>query len=197
MVLTSLTFTCDFSSAPPCGINAYTIDPVSGALTAIAGSPFPGGPEPSSVTVDPSGQFAYVANQTTKTTAEFTIDPLTGALTSIGFTSPITGASRGVVADPSGRFAYVTDAFNNNVAAYSIDSTSGVLTAIPGSPFPTGTAPFSVAVDISGKFVYVTNQLSGDVSTYTLNLTTGALTSTGTVASGTAPMSVATTGTIQ
>src|SRR5580700_5849938 len=47
-------------------VSGYTIDPSTGALTSIAGSPFPAdaGPfsGPSSMAVDPSGKFAYVAN---------------------------------------------------------------------------------------------------------------------------------------
>jgi 6-phosphogluconolactonase (cycloisomerase 2 family) len=122
---------------------------------------------------------------------------MTGALTSIGFTAQITGAGTSVVAEPSGRFAYVTDGFNNNVIAYAIDPSSGMLTAIPGSPFTTGTDPFSAAVDISGEFAYVANTLSGNVSMFTISPNTGALTSVGTIAAGTHPGSVATTGTIQ
>ena len=43
-------------------VSGYTMNPVSGALFAIAGSPFAAGAEPISVAVDPSGKFAYVAN---------------------------------------------------------------------------------------------------------------------------------------
>ena len=43
-------------------VSAYTINSSTGALRAVAGSPFAAGVQPTSVTVDPSGQFAYVAN---------------------------------------------------------------------------------------------------------------------------------------
>ena len=43
-------------------VSGYTIDPNTGALTAIADSPFPAGAGPASVAVDPSGKFAYVTN---------------------------------------------------------------------------------------------------------------------------------------
>jgi len=42
-----------------------------------------------------------------------------------------------------------------------------------------------------GKFLYVANENSNDVSMYTIDATTGALTSTGTIAAGTSPSSVA------
>src|SRR5690348_5170680 len=43
-------------------VAAFSSDTSSGALTAVAGSPFLAGPNPNSVVVDPSGRFAYAAN---------------------------------------------------------------------------------------------------------------------------------------
>jgi Lactonase, 7-bladed beta-propeller len=63
-------------------VSGYTIDPSTGALTAIVGSPFPAGVPPHSVAVDPSGKFAYVANEGGNVSG-YTIDPRTGALTAI------------------------------------------------------------------------------------------------------------------
>jgi hypothetical protein len=51
------------------------------------------------------------------------------------------------------QFAYVANLNSNNVSAYSIGS-GGVLTPVPGSPFPVGPNPASVAVDPTGKFAY-------------------------------------------
>ena len=48
-------------------VSGYTINPATGALTAIAGSPFAAGEQPISVAMDPSGKFAYVANETDNT----------------------------------------------------------------------------------------------------------------------------------
>ena len=39
-------------------VSGYTINATTGALTAIAGSPFPAGALPGSVAVDPTGKFA-------------------------------------------------------------------------------------------------------------------------------------------
>jgi 6-phosphogluconolactonase len=43
-------------------VSAFTINPSTGALTEIAGSPFAAGMMPRSVVVDPSGKFAYVVS---------------------------------------------------------------------------------------------------------------------------------------
>jgi 6-phosphogluconolactonase (cycloisomerase 2 family) len=175
------------------GVSAYSIDAFSGALTQIAGSPFPAGPEPSSVVVDPSGRFVYVSNQSTDTTFEFAIDAVTGGLTQIGATTPMMGAAVSITVEPSGRFAYATDGL-----AYTIDSTTGVLTQIASPPFATGAIPFSITADASGKFIYVASQ-GGEVSAYTIDPGTGILTPvTGSpFAAGSTPISVVTTAAIQ
>jgi len=69
------------------------------------------------------------------------------------------------------QFAYVANLNSNNVSAYSIGS-GGVLTPVPGSPFPVGPNPASVAVDPTGKFAYLVNdsnvpEVPGTVSAFT------------------------------
>jgi hypothetical protein len=63
-------------------VSAYTINPSTGALTPVAGSPFAAGIAPRSVTVDPSGKFAYVADLGRNVSAH-TINPSSGALTPV------------------------------------------------------------------------------------------------------------------
>lgn len=68
------------------GVYGFSINSTTGALTAITGSPFDvatAGTEPQFVTVDPSGKFAYTANQGKGTVSGFTIDQTTGALTAV------------------------------------------------------------------------------------------------------------------
>jgi DNA-binding beta-propeller fold protein YncE len=50
-----------------------------------------------------------------------------------------------VAFDPTGKFAYVTKRSDQNVSAYSI-AANGALVPVPGSPFPAGTNPESVAI---------------------------------------------------
>ena len=154
----------------------YMINPSTGALTPITGSPFIVGSLTEFVAVDPSGRFAYVADADGTVSGQ-TIDPSTGALTPIAG-SPFSAGSQpiSVAVDPSGKFAYVTNGTDNTVSGYTIDPTTGALTPIAGSPFPAGSTPFCVAFDPSGKFTYVANASDNNVSGYTINLTTGALT---------------------
>jgi 6-phosphogluconolactonase (cycloisomerase 2 family) len=157
-------------------VSGYTIDPSTGVLTAIAGSPFLSELTPSSIAVDSSGKFGYVTNSYENNISGYSIDASTGALTFIaGSPFPAGANSFSVAVDPSGKFAYAANLGGNNVSGYRIDPSTGALVAIAGSPFPAGVVPISVAVDPSGKFAYVANA-GGNVSGYRIDQSTGALT---------------------
>jgi YVTN family beta-propeller protein len=173
----------------------YTINATTGALTsigAISGN-CPGLCVPLSVTVDPSGKFAYVPNGdgvTPNSVAMYTINATTGALTSIGKTA-VEGFAASVAVGPSGKFAYVATSGTGSagsVSTYTINATTGALTSI--GTIAAGTNPVSMVVVPAGKFAYVANSSSSDVSMYAINVTTGALTSIGTIAAGTNPGSI-------
>jgi 6-phosphogluconolactonase (cycloisomerase 2 family) len=179
-------------------VSAFTINAATGALNAVANSPFAvgAGMFPQSVTVDPSGKFAYVANDGGKISA-FTIDSATGALSAVAGSPFAAGpAPRSVTVDPSGKFAYVANSGSNDVSAFSIDATSGALTAAGtmrararamSLAVTKGTTP----VTYSPRFAYVANLGSNNVSAHTINATTGALTAIGSpIATGTRPISV-------
>jgi DNA-binding beta-propeller fold protein YncE len=172
-------------------VAAYTIDATTGALTftGTTDGVCPGLCAPWSVVADPSGKFAYVANEggfAPTGVSMFTIDATTGALTLIG-TIAAGGRAVSVAVDPLSKFAYVPT--ESGVSMYTINDIGGDLTSI-GS-IAAGTNPVSVAVDPKGTFAYVTNSGSNDVSMYSFNATTGALTSIGTIAAGSTPTSVA------
>ena len=182
-------------------ILAFTINSSSGALTAVSGSPFTAGvDQPDSVTVDPSGRFAYVANDTGGTISAYDIDATTGALSEIsGSPFAIGPDPASVTVNPLGNFVYVLLVNDNYVYAYTLDATSGALTQLPDAPFLAGGSPDSVAVDPSGKFVYVANYEGNDVTAYTIDAKTGDLkviSGESGVAAGNNPSSVATTGII-
>ena len=61
------------------------------ALTSVGPNVAAGG-NPFSVTVDPTGRFAYVANAGSDDVSAYTINPTTGALTLVG-TAAGTGAN--------------------------------------------------------------------------------------------------------
>ena len=154
-------------------VSAYTISAATGALTRIPcefgggdciGTDFAAGTGPVSVTVNPLGKFAYVANQTSNDVSAYTINAVTGALTRIpcvvgvGVSCNFNGdflagtVPASVTVDPSGKFAYVANFNSKDVSAYTINAATGALTQIPcaefagciGSNFQAGTGPRAV-----------------------------------------------------
>ncbi len=127
-------------------VSAYTIDPVTGFLTAISGSPFAAGVNPIAVAVDPSGRFAYVANNGGGNITAYSINASSGALTQIG--TPVNSGSRPdfISVDPSDKFVYVSNLFGSmtsDIFAFKIQS-NGSLVGVAGSPFAGGNLPSSV-----------------------------------------------------
>jgi 6-phosphogluconolactonase (cycloisomerase 2 family) len=165
-------------------VSAYSVDPTSGALTALATATYPVDGNPKDLTIDPAGTHLYVP--LTNGSAAGAVDAFTigadGSLTKVTGSPWAVGIGpRFVTVDPTGRFAYVASAgtAGTGIYAFSIDATSGALTAIVGSPFDAvtpGTEPQFVTVDPSGKFAYAANEGTGTVSGFTIDQTTGALT---------------------
>jgi len=60
-----------------------------------------------SLSLDPSGRFAYVETRTTGTISAYSIDPVTGALTEVtGSQLAIGSTAHSVIVDPTGKFMY-------------------------------------------------------------------------------------------
>jgi len=158
-------------------ISAFTIDATSGALTAIAGSPYATGSGPQSITVDPSDDFLYVTNDNSNSISAYAIDSSTGGLSSVNGSPFASGQGPASLAiDPSGRFAYVgneNDSPGGDVSGYTIDATTGALIPMAGSPFLSGSGGFGVIVAPSGKFGYVGSGGGAQITAFSINSTTG------------------------
>ena len=161
----------------------YTIDPATGAITAIAGGSVTTS-GPAGVTIDPTNKFLYVTNSSTNKVSGYTINATTGILTAMAG-SPYTAGTGATfaVTDPTGKFLYVANPTANTISGYSINSTTGVLTALAGFPKTTGTGPQWLAFHPSGSFLYVDNYGGNQIAAYTVNSTTGDLTLAGNVTS--------------
>jgi 6-phosphogluconolactonase (cycloisomerase 2 family) len=161
---------------------AFSINPASGALTAI-GTPIAIAGV-SSVAADPKGLFVFVGGGTE--IEVFSVNQTTGALTSAGTFPTGTGFSPSqMTTDGLGRFLYGIE--GSSVAAYSYNS-NGALVLV-GSTFAPGLGLRQIAADKSGNFllgitalngpgatdlhVYVMGiNASGSLTTPTANLTT-------------------------
>ena len=185
-------------------IEALRIDPATGALTPVSGTPFEVGQEtiPTSISIHPAGKFAYVGlggrfqNLAYKIDSMFAVDPvdpvvavgpvdlappivrvITGAIEFLAGTPPVPNSfSSSLAVDVTGRFAYALDGSSNNLRGYRVNAQSGELTALAGGPLATGgVGGFRTAHDASGKFVYVLNLFSGNVSAFAINAADGSL----------------------
>ena len=187
------------AAAPQNTISQYIIGS-NGALTPNASaSKIDAGEAPVSVTVVPSGKFAYVASGgNTSTILQYTVGsngvltPNTSAkiLTVDASPSPVT-------VDPLGKFAYVPNGRGNTVLQYTIGANGVLNPNFNAATVPAGDNPVSVTVDPFGKFAYVANkgdrENASTVSQYTIG-NDGALTpntTAATVAAGVGPESVA------
>ena len=161
-------------------VSAYRVDPASGALAPIAGSPFPAGNTPDSIAVDPTGRFAYVSNLGDATVSAYTINRTTGALEIVsGSPFPTGQGPTSVAIDPSSSFVYVTNGTGGSVSVYTVDAGSGALKNASSSPFATGSSPSFVLVEPLDDYAYVANLADATISVFLIDIVldgTGTLT---------------------
>jgi 6-phosphogluconolactonase len=175
-------------------ISAYDIDSSSGALNPICGGSTgitcpSAGTYPTSVTVDPSGKFAYAVDTVGGYIYAYTIDQTTGAL-GVG-TAVLAGTyPTSVTVDQSGQFVYVANMGDNTISAYTIQN-DGTLVELANSPFQAGTSPASIiTVKLSvGEFAYETNMNDSTIWFYSIS-SNGDLVPLADLATGTYPSSV-------
>jgi 6-phosphogluconolactonase (cycloisomerase 2 family) len=163
------------------GISIFSVNPTSGALIVAGTQATAAGTFPQAITIDPSGQFALVADGANATVLVFSINPANGALTPVG--SPVAAASNvggnpsSIAVDPSDKFVYVTDQYEAQVFSFTFNAATGALTPLGSSPTPSGNTPVWVSIDPTGQFLYVSNQGDSTASGWTIN-GAGALTAT-------------------
>jgi hypothetical protein len=178
-------------------VSGFSINPTTGALTEIPGSPFAiNGRPPQALFVVPAGQFLFVAGSSGGTAPEYSltgyqISPASGALSPIpGMPITSTTSFERAVFHPNGRALYLP-AGSDGVRAYSIHPTTGVMTAVPGEPYrlPDDWSSRTGAFNPSGTTLLVASEPTSNqgqpprsrVSAFAADVATGALTLRGTV----------------
>lgn len=124
-------------------ISGFSIDPTTGALAPLSGSPFPI-PVSHYIATDQTGAYLYVTSGAS--IVGYAIDATTGALRALPGFPVATGANAySITIDPSNRILYVTNDGAATVSGFTLDASTGALTPMAGSPFPTGNHPEFVA----------------------------------------------------
>ena len=122
-------------------VSGFSIDPDTGSLTPVPGSPFPTGGDGNygiSLAATPDGQFLYAGNHGTSDITVFRIGP-EGELTTVGDRVPAGDTVNGMVVSPDRKWLAVAVSLegpHGSVAMFSVDAKTGELTPVKGSPFP-------------------------------------------------------------
>jgi DNA-binding beta-propeller fold protein YncE len=151
------------------------------------------GSGPIGIKTDPTGKYAYVAEQCG-------IDPTNpcgqveafrigagGLLTSLGAVDSLgpvngPGSPSELAVDPSGRNVFVADGFigrNGEVICQFAIGATGALTFVTALPLGMGQRPFDIALTSSGGFAFATTDTTA-IAQFTVNPTTGAMALNGT-----------------
>lgn len=175
------------NSGLPGSVSVFSIDSSTGALTAVAGSPFYANDSPSGIVMPPAGNLVYVSNPGSGMVTGFTFNASTGALTQVpGSPFPSGAGANALATDNSGQFLYVanTSAKNSgsgvigNISGFTINSNGG-LQSIAGSPFTPsiGTGPSTLVAVPNSSFLYATTPGSSySIWAFEINSVNGQLT---------------------
>jgi 6-phosphogluconolactonase (cycloisomerase 2 family) len=119
------------------GIAGFSVDPNTGALTPVPGSPFLGVNLPVGLAQFQNFLFAGNGNQTISV---FNITQSTGALAPVSGSPFSTGTLPGSLV-VTGQTLYAPQAGSSGIVALSINPSTGALTPLSGSAFPAPSAP--------------------------------------------------------
>jgi streptogramin lyase len=166
-------------------VHGFSVNSLTGALTAVPGSPFATGGSGTTAAVsegmvyDSVNGRLFVVNDGSDTVTAFAVNRGTGALAPLPF-SPIampgTGTWGAIAISPDGSILVVGDGANNRLATFLLAGSSA--SAAPGSPFATGAAasPFSIQFSSDGAFVYAGGNFDTGIAGFAVNAGNGALT---------------------
>jgi 6-phosphogluconolactonase (cycloisomerase 2 family) len=150
-------------------ISAFTIDPGTGNLTAVPGSPFAAGPASSGSTISlnasPNGRFLFEVDESSTFIRTFNI-AANGALVEAAGSPFDSGAfPEGLKVTANGKFLSVGLKTMDAVGVYAIDANGG-LTPVFGSPFLTNGAATAVDSNCASNRVFVASAASDLVDAF-------------------------------
>src|SRR6267143_191900 len=152
-------------------VAAYAKNGQTGALSAVAGSPFADSLQGGAMAIDALGRFLFVINTSTNNISMFQIDQSTGSLTPVPGSPFSTGPTENpnmaatspvcLAAEKSGQFLYVGYRFGNLVNQgaineYLIDPANRQLIPLSGQlTTDIASAPIGMVTDPKGLHLYV------------------------------------------
>jgi 6-phosphogluconolactonase (cycloisomerase 2 family) len=158
----------------------YSVNTITGAFSAVAGSPFSAGSIPSGISFSPivnNNLYAAVVNISSSTVSVYSVNTSTGVFTQV------TGSPFAVGATP--RWGTFSPLVNGNLflavtsttggaglRIFTVNTSTGALSLVSGSPFTTGTTPIGTAFSpilSGGLFVATANNGSNNSSVFQVN----------------------------
>jgi 6-phosphogluconolactonase (cycloisomerase 2 family) len=170
-------------------VAGFSINQTTGALTALAGSPYPAGTGANGIPAfSPNAQFLYVIDQSAAGgVSGYSVNPTTGVLTPITGSPFTTGADPDWISlTPDGKYAYVanTGALTSAaISAFAVNPTTGALTPLATPMYSADGHPTYLNISASGAYLYVPvlDSPNGWVDVYAIGAD-GSLTKEGTPA---------------
>ncbi|MBX3327471.1 MAG: beta-propeller fold lactonase family protein [Nitrospira sp.] len=157
-------------------VSGYTVNPSTGGLAAISGSPFSNIPTPSAIAVSANGLFVYIASSDKNTVTAFRVGT-NGALlfgdSTSGNPNPVSVGTtpRALAISKDSQFLYVANSGSSDVSVFKI-GTAGGLTLVAqteGRSKPVGagvSSPIALAITPNGRFLYVANSTSNTITAF-------------------------------
>jgi 6-phosphogluconolactonase (cycloisomerase 2 family) len=128
----------------PSTLSGFSIDPSTGTLSPLSGSPF-AMPVTSYIATDQTGAYLYITSG--DVIVGYAINQNTGALTALaGFpvATNVPSDAYSISIDSTNQFLYVANELGATVSGFRLDAATGGLTPM-AAPFPAGNGPQFVA----------------------------------------------------
>jgi len=128
-------------------ISGFSIDPTTGALSPVSGSPFRlpvshyMAIEQTGIQTGSNPISGYLYVTTDASIVGYAFDWTTGALTALPGFPVAAGANAYSVSIEGNQFLYVANEGSANISGFTLDLSTGALTPMAGSPFPAGNHP--------------------------------------------------------
>ena len=166
-------------------VSAFSVD-TNGALSPIAGSPFPtsgtgsgtGLYSPNRIIV--VNNFLFASNSGNNTVSAFSIDPGTGYLTLVSGAPFSTGGLNdsiisgiSLAATPDGKYLYAGSTgfdgqFFGSITIFSINASTGALAMVGAAPVSSGGPVYTMKVTPDGKFLVVALLQSSQIAVFAI-----------------------------
>lgn len=188
-----LVYVVDQEASPNATVLGFQQTAATGALTTLSGTTctpgstnvpstckgYVAGTVPSSVVVDQTTRFVYVADQYANQIISYGISATsTGNLIPLVTSPTLTGSFPvNMVVDPRGKYLLVANFNSNTISSYTINTADGSLggSAAAGSP-ATATGPTCVTIEPAlGIYVYSSNRLDNSLSGLQMSPNNGGL----------------------